>query len=176
VDLVQYYRDFTLDEAPLQMLAYISKYGDDNTAVHEFRKKNSGELPEELTLRNKYKYDLYDRFDSIVFNETPVEIDITEDKQPEGKVIDIDWSKLDTEGFTLEGTSGEQVVQESDWSVVQEPTEAFEVVGGSEKVNYNSEETLLYNQDSRQRLVNDLEECEYFLRQRLAELQAKDSS
>lgn len=52
VDLVQYYRDFTLDEAPLQMLAYLSKHGDDNVAVHEFRKSNTGELTEELAMRN----------------------------------------------------------------------------------------------------------------------------
>ena len=41
---------------------------------------------------------------------------------------------------------------------------------------FNNEETLLYNQDSRQRLVNDLEECEYFLRQRLVELSSKDQT
>jgi hypothetical protein len=53
VDLVQYYRDFTLDEAPLQMLAYLSKHGDDNVAVHDYRKKNGGgTLPEELALKN----------------------------------------------------------------------------------------------------------------------------
>ncbi len=39
---------------------------------------------------------------------------------------------------------------------------------------YNDEETLLYNGETRQLLVNDLEECEFFLRQRLSELQSKD--
>ena len=29
---------------------------------------------------------------------------------------------------------------------------------------YNSEETLLYSTETRQRLLNDLEEVEYFLR------------
>jgi hypothetical protein len=69
-----------------------------------------------------------------VFNEAPVEIDITTDDN-QGKVIDIDWSKIDTEGFTIEGTSGESVPAEAgnDWSVVQEPSlDPFEVIGGKE--------------------------------------------
>ena len=39
---------------------------------------------------------------------------------------------------------------------------------------YNNEETVLYSQETRQKLVNDLEECESFLRQRLVELSSKD--
>jgi hypothetical protein len=35
---------------------------------------------------------------------------------------------------------------------------------------------LLFAQDSRQKLVNNLEECEFFLRQRLAELSSKDQA
>lgn len=43
-------------------------------------------------------------------------------------------------------------------------------------IDYNNEETLLYQQETRQRLINDLEELDYFLKQRLSELSSKDYS
>ena len=39
---------------------------------------------------------------------------------------------------------------------------------------FNLDETILYNGETRQRLTNDLEELEYFLRGRLHEMQSPD--
>lgn len=41
---------------------------------------------------------------------------------------------------------------------------------------YNDEETILYNQETRQILINDLEECQSFMNQRLAELCSKEQA
>jgi len=38
------------------------------------------------------------------------------------------------------------------------------------------EETMLYNQETRQRILNDLEELEFYLSQRLYELEQKDQA
>jgi hypothetical protein len=74
------------------MLGYMVKHGDENLAVYEYRSKNSGELPYELKDREAHKYDLYSKFDKIVFNELDVvEIEFGNDEN-NGKSIDIDWS------------------------------------------------------------------------------------
>jgi len=41
---------------------------------------------------------------------------------------------------------------------------------------FAEEETILFNGETRQKLVNDLEECEFFMRQRVAELSSKDQA
>lgn len=41
---------------------------------------------------------------------------------------------------------------------------------------YDNEETILYNQETRQTLINDLEECQAFMNQRLAELCSKEQA
>ena len=61
------------------------------------------------------------------------------------------------------------------WAVIDESTKVSEVKL-EDPNKFNDEQTLLYNQDTRQSLQNDLEECEYFLRSRLQELQSKDQT
>lgn len=57
----------------------------------------------------------------------------------------------------------EDLTKSSAWEIVEvEPTINLD--------NFNLDETILYNGETRQRLTNDLEELEYFLRQRLQEL------
>ena len=41
---------------------------------------------------------------------------------------------------------------------------------------FNFDETILYNGETRQRLTNDLEELEYFLKGRLHEMQSPDQA
>jgi hypothetical protein len=48
--------------------------------------------------------------------------------------------------------------------------EPFQEVEEVDLSKYDNEETVLFGQETRQKLVNDLEECESFLRQRLVEL------
>lgn len=107
-----YYREFNKDVIPesdkcIQMLGYMVKYGDENLAVYEYRCKNldKTELPQDLKDREAHKYDLYSKFDKIVFNEQDVvEIEFGSDEN-NGKSIDIDWSQIDTSTFTVEDQS-----------------------------------------------------------------------
>lgn len=82
-------------------------------------------------------------------------------------MIDIDWQQIE-EGKEEAGDSLTQ-----SWAVISEQKEPEVKVNLND---FNSEETMLYNQEKRQMLINDLEECEFFLRQRLTELLAKDSA
>jgi hypothetical protein len=90
------------------MLEYINKHGDENLAVYEFRNQKGSDatLPDDLKLREQHKYYLYSNYDAIVFNETqvPIELEMGAD---ENKVIEIDWSQIDTSGFTIEASSSE---------------------------------------------------------------------
>ena len=64
-------------------------------AVYEYRSKNPSvkELPQDLKEREAHKYDLYAKFDKIVFNELDVvEIEFGGSDENNGKNIDIDWS------------------------------------------------------------------------------------
>jgi hypothetical protein len=55
--------------------------------------------------REAHKYELYTKFDKIVFNELDVvEIEFGNDEN-NGKSIDIDWSQIDTSNFTVEDQS-----------------------------------------------------------------------
>jgi hypothetical protein len=86
------------------MLDYLVKYGDSNLALYEFRLKNPNrDIPTDLLDRETHKYDLYSRFDQIVFNELSNVVEIGIDNN--GGAIDIDWSQIDTSNFTLESTS-----------------------------------------------------------------------
>ena len=97
--LVMYYREFNKDVIPqsdqcISMLGYMVKHGDENLAVYEYRTKNPAgtELTQDLKDREAHKYDLYAKFDKIVFNELDVvEIEFGNDEN-NGKSIDIDWS------------------------------------------------------------------------------------
>ena len=82
------------------MLSYVTKFGDENIALYEHRKSKSGDIPEAIKLRETNKYSLYNRFDSIVFDEGI--IDLSQSQQE--KVIDIDWSQIDSSNLTLEPT------------------------------------------------------------------------
>jgi hypothetical protein len=82
------------------MLSYVTKFGDENIALYEHRKSKSGGIPEAIKLRETNKYSLYNRFDSIVFDEGI--IDLSQSQQE--KVIDIDWSQIDSSNLTLEPT------------------------------------------------------------------------
>ncbi len=68
---------------------------------------------------------------------------------------------------------------DQNWNVVQDTKEQpFEIVKvletKSDPSKYNEEETILYNVETRLKLINDLEELDGFLRQRQSELQSKD--
>ena len=110
--LVMYYREFNKDviaqsDQCISMLGHMVKYGDENLAVYEYRFKNPGkaELPQDLKDREAHKYELYAKFDKIVFNELDVvEIEFGNDEN-NGKSIDIDWSQIDTSNFTVEDQS-----------------------------------------------------------------------
>ena len=94
--VVQYYREFNKEvikapEAVLKMLDYIVKYGDSNLAIYDYRQKNlSSDLPNDLQEREAHKYDLYSRFDQIVFNELESVVELGGENN--GGAIDIDWS------------------------------------------------------------------------------------
>ena len=77
------------------MLSYVSKYGDQNLAIYNFKKNNPKEIQisEELKQREAHKYDLYRRLDQIVFKEEVFEIEGLESGDAgNGGNIDIDWS------------------------------------------------------------------------------------
>lgn len=82
------------------MLYYVTKFGDENIALYDHRKSKSGDITEAIKLRETNKYSLYNRFDSIVFDEGI--IDLSQSQQE--KVIDIDWSQIDSSNLTLEPT------------------------------------------------------------------------
>jgi hypothetical protein len=66
------------------MLYHFVRYGDENIALYKVTDRKN--IPPEILEREKHKYDLYSKFDSIVFNENVIEIGNN------GGTIDIDWS------------------------------------------------------------------------------------
>ncbi|CDW76193.1 UNKNOWN [Stylonychia lemnae] len=161
-NLIAYYQEFNSDFEALPMLKYISAQGDENLAIYNYKKVNTAakNIPQDLALREQHKYDLYAKFDQIVFKEEEVfEIQLEDDQPAASGNIEIEWNQIDD-------TSG----QDAAWEIVQKESEK------EDKAQYNDEETLLYNQETRQILINDLEEVEFFLRQRLSELSQKDQA
>jgi len=78
---------------------------------------------------------------------------------------------------SLDGGGAPQELKKSEWQVVDETGEVKEQVVIKEDPNeFNQEETLLYNQECRLQLTNDLIELEFFLKQRIAELSSKDQT
>ena len=75
---VGYYRVFSGDTKALSLLEFMAREGDRNVAYW----KGGDEA------REKHKYDLYERFDRIVYGEK-------EDDGGANKEIEIDWSKVD---------------------------------------------------------------------------------
>ena len=86
----------------------------------------------------------------------------------------IDWDKVETFEFQIQEVEGKPDVEEdlakSTWEIV----ESDEPVVYLNKFNFD--ETILYNGETRQRLTNDLEELEYFLKGRLHEMQSPDQA
>jgi len=86
----------------------------------------------------------------------------------------IDWDKVETFEFQIQEVEGKPDVEEdlakSTWEIV----ESDEPVVDLNKFNFD--ETILYNGETRQRLTNDLEELEYFLKGRLHEMQSPDQA
>ena len=86
----------------------------------------------------------------------------------------IDWDKVETFEFQIQEVEGKPDVEEdlakSTWEIV----ESDEPVVDLNKFNFD--ETILYNGETRQRLTNDLEELEYFLKGRLYEMQSPDQA
>lgn len=86
----------------------------------------------------------------------------------------IDWDKVETFEFQIQEVEGKPEVKEdlakSTWEIV----ESDELVVDLNKFNFD--ETILYNGETRQRLTNDLEELEYFLKGRLHEMQSPDQA
>ena len=88
-ELVSYYKEFnSIPKESLPMLSYLVQNGDENLAKFEFKKSNPGKaIPQDIEEREEHKYDLYNRFDQIYFNESSSVVN-----QAEGGAIDIDWS------------------------------------------------------------------------------------
>jgi hypothetical protein len=86
----------------------------------------------------------------------------------------IDWDKVETFEFQIQEAEEKPDVEEdlakSTWEIV----EIDEPVVDLNKFNFD--ETILYNGETRQRLTNDLEELEYFLKGRLHEMQSPDQA
>lgn len=86
----------------------------------------------------------------------------------------IDWDKVETFEFQIQEVEEKPDVEEdlakSTWEIV----EIDEPVVDLNKFNFD--ETILYNGETRQRLTNDLEELEYFLKGRLHEMQSPDQA
>jgi len=86
----------------------------------------------------------------------------------------IDWDKVETFEFQIQEVEEKPDVEEdlakSTWEIV----ESDEPVVDLNKFNFD--ETILYNGETRQRLTNDLEELEYFLKGRLHEMQSPDQA
>jgi len=86
----------------------------------------------------------------------------------------IDWDKVGTFEFQIQEVEEKPDVEEdlakSTWEIV----EIDEPVVDLNKFNFD--ETILYNGETRQRLTNDLEELEYFLKGRLHEMQSPDQA
>ena len=86
----------------------------------------------------------------------------------------IDWDKVETFEFQIQEVEEKPDVEEdlakSTWEIV----ETDEPVVDLNKFNFD--ETILYNGETRQRLTNDLEELEYFLKGRLHEMQSPDQA
>lgn len=131
------------------MLGYISKQGDENLAVYNYKKSNPNikNLSQDLLQREQHKYDLYMRYDQIVFREEQVfEIDIGEDfDQPAASGnIDIDWAQIEDTNVA----SGDATDQT--WEIIKEDQDDKKSKQDKEDLNkYNEEETLLYNQETR---------------------------
>ena len=61
--------------------------------------------------------------------------------------------------------------------MAEEPVDqSYEIINAAkaDPNKYNEEETIMYNFETRMRLINDLEELDAFLRQRQVELSSKD--
>jgi hypothetical protein len=86
----------------------------------------------------------------------------------------IDWDKVETFEFQIQEVEEKPDVEDdlakSTWEIV----ESDEPVVDLNKFNFD--ETILYNGETRQRLTNDLEELEYFLKGRLHEMQSPDQA
>jgi hypothetical protein len=78
------------------MLWHLVNHGDENIALYKVSDRTC--IPADVSEREKHKYDLYSRFDQIVFNENVIEIG----NDNNGGTIDIDWSQIDTSNFTVE--------------------------------------------------------------------------
>lgn len=87
--LVTFYREFTCDREALPMLWHFANFGDENLLLYKLSDRSN--IPSELLEREKHKYDLYYRYDQIVFNENVIEIGGMGGGQG-GSTIDIDWS------------------------------------------------------------------------------------
>lgn len=99
----------------------------------------------------------------------------SEDLQSAATHTDLDWSQLeDTTNANASGsgaaTVGGNVTNGADWELIHKDNESQQHSQSPNKNQYSEEETLLYNQETRQKLTNELEEVEFFLRQRLNEL------
>ena len=115
---VAFYREFTQDTQALPVLDYLVKFGDENLALYHYRQQQgyNAVVTENIKDREAHKYDLYHKFDQIVFNENAVEIDLSGNGN--GGAIDIDWSQIDTTNFTLEESSGSAPTSDQNWNVV----------------------------------------------------------
>ncbi len=59
------------------------------------------------------KYEVYRQFDKVVYNEIG-----TQGSEVEAGVIEIDWSQIDTNNFTLESSSEPTDAITQSWTVV----------------------------------------------------------
>ena len=154
-ELVYFYEEFNNDSSALPLLRYISENGDSNLVFYQAKQRKEP-LTSEIQSREEHKYDLYQKFEDIVYKEDEFKVEAVGGGDG---VTEIEWNEVEPEG------------EKADWEFVnkdsQDKKEEAPFV-------FNEEETLLYNQETRQLITNDLEELEFFMRQRLAELTSKD--
>ena len=137
-------------------MRYLIAFGD--TSVQSFESKN-GDKAENLDALERDKYNVYSNFSKIIHSSA------------DSGVIDIGWEQIEV----LESSEKPaESLKESQWEII----ESEETAAIPSKSNNQSQqiETVIYNSNLRQRLIDDLEELECFLKQRQIELSAKDQS
>lgn len=73
-------------------------------------------------------------------------------------MLELDWDDINAVEQDQEETAQDSSLKESDWEIVEVPKPKIDIN------QFNEIETILYNTETRQRLLNDLEELEFFLR------------
>ena len=137
-------------ESELTTLQYLSKHGD--TTLENYKAyQEKGAI--ESTMAETHKYAVYERFPEVV--KMQLLKDASKAVEHVDEVIELDWDQINQE-------TQDESLQQSAWEIVEKDEIVQEVVQ-MDLDQYNDVETILFNTEVRQRLLNDLEELEFFL-------------